>query len=62
VTESSGLLVDGSAEVKFLNDVHGSEVEVVHDNLGKLFIRETLLDGAVGFDVDAEGVSKSNGV
>lgn len=39
VTESSSLLVDGSAEVEFLDDVHGSEVEVVQDDLGELLVR-----------------------
>lgn len=62
MTESSSLLVDGSTEVEFLDDVHGTEVEVVHDDLGELLIGETLLDGAVRFNMDAEGIGKSNSV
>lgn len=47
MTESGGLLVDGSTEVELLNDVSGSEGEVISDDFAEVVIIFTVLDGAV---------------
>jgi hypothetical protein len=47
-------LVDGSAEVEFLDDVHETEVEVVHDDLGELLVGGSLQMRLVGSTVAEE--------
>jgi len=55
-----GLEVDGLGEIQLLDDDTGPEVEVVADYLDELVRR--LLRGAVGIDVDGEGLSDADGV
>jgi len=62
VTESGGLLVDGSSQVEFLDDVTGSEGEVLSNDSGEPFVALTTLDGVVGVDPDGERIRKSDGV
>lgn len=56
----SGLEVDGLGKIELLDDDTGAEVEVVADDLDELL--RGLLGGAVGIDVDGEGLSDTNGV
>ena len=58
----SGLLVNRSQEVELLDDVAWAEVEVLLNNADEVLIGKTLLHGAVGLDVDGEGVGKTDGV
>jgi len=62
VTESGGLLVDGSSQVEFLDDVTGSEGEVLSNDSGEPLVALTSLDGVVGVNPDGERVRKSDGV
>lgn len=62
VTESGGLLVDGSSEVELLDDVSRSEGEVPADNFSKVVVVLSVLDGTVRVDPDGEGIGESNGV
>lgn len=55
-----GLKVDGLGEIQLLDNDTGAEVEVVTDDLDKLI--RVLLRGAVGVDVDREGLSDTDGV
>lgn len=55
-----GLEVDGLGKVELLDDDTGAEVEVVADDLDKLI--RGLVGGAVGIDVDGEGLSDTDGV
>lgn len=57
-----GFLVDGSQEVEFLDDVAWAEVEVLLDNADEVLIGEAFLHGAVGLDVNGEGVGETDGV
>lgn len=60
VTVLGRLEVDGLVQVELPDDDTRSEVEVVPDDLDKLL--RGLLRGAVGVDVDGEGLSDTNGV
>jgi hypothetical protein len=62
VTESRSLLVDGGTEVELLDDVSGSEGEVLSDDVAEPVIGLTVLDGAVGVNPDGERVGESDGV
>ena len=62
MTEGSGFLENWSLEVKFLDDVSWSEVEIILDDSNKVVIGESLLDCSIGIDVDGEWVSKTNGI
>ena len=55
-----GLKVDGLGKVELLDNDTGAEVEVVADDLDKLI--GVLLRGAVGVDVDRQGLSDTDGV
>ena len=57
-----GLLVDGSEKVELLDNVAGAEVEVLLHDGDEVLISETLFSGAVGLDVDGEGVGEADGV
>lgn len=54
------LEVDGASQVQLTDNDTGTEVKVVTDDLDKLI--RGLLRGAVGVDVDGEGLSNTNGV
>ena len=54
------LEVDGLGQIQLLDDDTGAQVEVVADDLDKLV--RCLLRGAVGVDVDREGLSNADGV
>lgn len=58
----SGLLVDRSSQVEFLDDVAGSEVEVLPDDSLELLIGHSFGVRSVGVDVDGERVSQADGV
>lgn len=60
VTVLGGLVVDGVGQVQFLDDDTGTEIEIVEDDLDKLF--RGLVRGAVGLDEEREGLSNTNGV
>jgi hypothetical protein len=62
VAVCGGLLVDGSQQVEFLNDVAWAEVEVLLNSLDEVLISAATLDGAIRFDVDGEGVGETDGV
>ena len=62
VTEAGGLVVDGAAEVELLDDLEGSELEVLLDEFEEGFVSPAVLDGAVGFEMDGEGFSDTDGV
>lgn len=47
VTVASGLTVDRLLELEFLNDNSWAEVKVLLNDLGKVGIREALLDGTI---------------
>ena len=55
-----GLEVDGLGKIELLDDDTGAEVEVVADDLDELI--GGLVGGAVGIDIDGEGLSDTNGV
>ena len=55
-----GLEVDGLGKVELLDNDTGAEVEVVADDLDELV--RGLLRGAVGVDVDREGLGDTDGV
>lgn len=54
------LTIDGAVQVEGSNDDAGPEIKVVADNRDE-FVRR-LLGGAVGVDVDGEGLSYADGV
>jgi len=54
------LEVDRLGKIELLDNNAGAEVEVVADDLDELV--RVLLRGAVGVDVDGEGLSNTNGV
>jgi hypothetical protein len=60
VTILGGLEVDGAVEVKLADNDTGAEVKVLADNLDELI--GGLLRGAVGVDVDGQGLGDTNGV
>ena len=60
VTVLGGLEVDGAVEVEFAHDDTGSQVEVLVDDLDELVGRP--VGGAVGVDVDRQGLGDTNGV
>jgi|SRR5687768_14927630 hypothetical protein len=60
VTVLGGLEVDGAVEVQLADNDTRAEVEVAADDLDELL--GGLVGGAVGVDVDGEGLSNTNGV
>ncbi len=60
MTVLGSLEVDGLGEVKLLDDDTGAQVEVVADDLDELI--RGLGGGAVGVDVDREGLRDTDGV
>jgi hypothetical protein len=60
VTVLGRLEVDGVGQVELLNNDTGAEVEVVEDDLDKLF--RGLVRGAVGLDEQGEGLGDTDGV
>lgn len=60
VTVLGGLAVDGAGEVELLDDDTGAQVEVLVDDLDELV--RGLVRGAVGVDVDGEGLGNADGV
>lgn len=60
MTVLGGLEVNGLGQVELLNNDTGSQVEVVTDDLDELI--RALGRGAVGVDVDGQGLSDTNGV
>lgn len=60
MTVLGSLAVDGLDEVELLDDDTRTKVEVVADDLDKLF--GALVRGAVGLDEDGEGLGNTNGV
>ena len=62
MTVFGGLLVDGSEKVEFLDDIAGAEVEVLLHDADEVLIGKTVLYGAVGFDMNGEGVGETDRV
>ena len=62
VAVGGGLLVDGSEEVELLDDVAWAEVEVLLHDLNEVLVSAAAGNGAVGLDVDREGVSEADGI
>lgn len=62
VTESRCLLVNGSLQSQFLDDVSGSEVEILANDSANVCLSATVLRGAVGVDVDGQRVGETDGV
>lgn len=60
VTVLGGLEVDGLGQVELLDNDTGSQVEVITDDLDELI--RALGRGAVGLDVDRQGLSDTNGI
>jgi len=60
VSVLGSLEVDGLGEVKLLDNDTGAEVEVVTDDLDKLI--RVSLRGAVGVDIDGEGLGNTDGI
>lgn len=60
VTVLGGLAVDGAVEAELAHNDTRAEIKVVADDLNEL--SRGLLGGAVGVDVDGEGLSNTNGV
>lgn len=60
VTVLGGLEVDGAVEVKLADNDTGAEVEVAVNDLDELV--GGLVGGAVGVDVNGEGLSDADGV
>ena len=59
---SSSLSVDRSLEIELLDDVTGSETEVVSNDGGEVLIRSSVLDGTVRIDMDGEGFGKTDSI
>ena len=62
MSKGSGFLVDWSLEIKLLDDVTWSEVEIISNDSNKIVIGEAFLDCSVGVNVNGEWVSKSDGI
>ena len=62
MAEAGGLVVDGAAEVELLDDLEGGELEVLLDEFEERFVSPAFLDGAVGLQVDGEGLGDTDGV
>ena len=62
MTKSSGLLVDWSLQIQFLDDGSWSEAEVVLDDSDEVIIGESILDGTIRVNVDGEWISEADGV
>jgi len=62
MTKSSGLLVDWSLQIQFLDDGSWSEAEVVLDDSDEVIIGEAILDGTIRVNVDREWISEADGV
>ena len=60
VYESSSLLIDGSLQVKLLNDVARSEIEVCSHNPDNVGFGAATLDCAVCLNVEGERVGQAN--
>ena len=62
MTEGGSLLIDGSLQVKLLDDMARSEIEIVAHDADNVLLGAAILDRTVGLDVDGEGVSEADGV
>ena len=62
MTESCGFLVDWSLEIKLLNDISWSEVEIILDDSNEIIIGESLLDCSVRVNVDGKWVGETDGI
>ena len=62
MTKSSGLLVDWSLQIQFLDDGSWSEAEVVLDDSDEVIIGDSILDGTIRVNVDGEWISEADGV
>ena len=62
MTKSSGLLVDWSLQIQFLDDGSWSEAEVVLDDSDEVIIGDSILDGTIRVNVDREWISEADGV
>ena len=58
----SSLLINRSSQVKFLDDVSRSEVEVVSHDSFQVFVLSSSLGSSIRIDVHGEGVGKTNSV
>jgi len=52
MTVLSSLLVNGSLEVKFFDNIARSEVEIVLHNSDEVVIGEAILDSAIRVNID----------
>ena len=62
MAEGSSLLINRSLKLQFLDDVTGSKVEVIANNSADVCLCLSVLSGAVGVDVNREGISQANGI
>lgn len=62
MSKSSGLLVDWSLQIELSDDVAWSEVEVILDDADQVLISTTILDSAVGVNMDGQWVGETDGV
>ena len=62
MTESCGFLVDWSLEIKLLDDISWSEVEIILDDSNEIIIGESLLDCSVRVNVDGKWVGETDGI
>ena len=60
VTVLGGLEVDGAVEVQLADNDTGTQVKVLADDLDQLI--GGLAGGAVGIDIDGQGLGNTNGV
>ena len=60
VTISSGLLVDGSEQIEFLDDDTRTQVPVVSDDSNKLFLG--LVRGAIGLNENRQWAGNTNSI
>jgi hypothetical protein len=62
MTILGSLLVDGSLQVQFLDDVAWSEVEVVLNNSDQIFVISSISNSSIRVYVDGKRVSKADSV
>lgn len=62
MSKGSSFLIDGSFQVKLLNDVARAEVEVVPDNSNNVSFGASVFRRSVSVNVNRERIGKADGV